>query len=86
MDFYFVWTPWDEEPEDRYLWEIFPCCDGILLSKGYVTGKFKHVCCEILEMLNQLSEYAPCGYKPITTLEVEKLKNEWLKTADEVKR
>lgn len=46
----------------------------------------KHVCCEILEMLNQLSEYAPCGYKPITTLEVEKLKNEWLKTADEVKR
>ena len=41
MDFYFVWTPWDEEPEDQYLWEIFPCCDGILLSKGYVTPKLE---------------------------------------------
>jgi hypothetical protein len=41
MDFYFFWTPWDEEPEDQYLWEIFPCCDGILLSKGYVTPKLE---------------------------------------------
>jgi len=41
MNFYFVWTPWNNEPEDRYLWEIFPCCDGILLSKGYVTPKLE---------------------------------------------
>lgn len=41
MLFYFVWTPWDDEPEDQYLWEIFPCCDGILLSKGYVTPKLE---------------------------------------------
>jgi len=41
MDFYFVWTPWDPEPEDKYLWEIFPCMDGILLSKGYVTPKLE---------------------------------------------
>ena len=41
MDFYFVWTPWGDEPEDQYLWEIFPCCDGILISKGYVTPKLE---------------------------------------------
>ena len=41
MDFYFVWTPDDPEPEERYLWEVFPCCDGILLSKGYVTKQLE---------------------------------------------
>ena len=41
MDFYFVWTPWGEEPKERYLWEIFPCTDGILLSKGYVKPKLE---------------------------------------------
>ena len=41
MDFYFVWTPRDPEPEEQYLWEIFPCCDGILLSKGYVTDELE---------------------------------------------
>jgi len=41
MDFYFVWTPWGDEPEEQYLWEIFPCADGVLLSKGYVTLKLE---------------------------------------------
>jgi len=41
MDFYFVWTPWRDEPRDKYLWEIFPCCDGILFSKGYVSPKLE---------------------------------------------
>jgi len=41
MDFYFVWTPGDPEPKEQYLWEIFPCCDGILLSKGYVTDELE---------------------------------------------
>jgi len=41
MDFYYVWTPWGDEPKEQYLWEIFPCTDGILLSKGYVTPKLE---------------------------------------------
>jgi hypothetical protein len=41
MDFYYVWTPWGDEPNEEYLWEIFPCTDGILLSKGYVTPKLE---------------------------------------------
>jgi len=41
MDFYHVWTPWGDEPDEEYLWEIFPCTDGILLSKGYVTPKLE---------------------------------------------
>jgi len=41
MDFYYVWTPWGDEPKEQYLWEIFPCADGILLSKGYVTPKLE---------------------------------------------
>jgi len=41
MDFYYVWTPWGDEPKEKYLWEIFPCTDGILISKGYVTPKLE---------------------------------------------
>ena len=41
MLFYLVWTPEGKEPEDQYLWEIFPCCDGILISKGYVDSKLE---------------------------------------------
>jgi len=41
MNFYFVWTPGDPEPEEHYLWEIFPCCDGVLLSKGYVSRELE---------------------------------------------
>ena len=41
MDFYFVWTPRRDEPREQYLWETFPCTDGILLSKGYVTPKLE---------------------------------------------
>jgi len=41
MDFYYVWTPWGNEPEEKYLWEIFPCTDGILISKGYITPKLE---------------------------------------------
>jgi len=43
MDFYYVWTPWGDEPKEQYLWEIFPCTDGILLSKGYVTSKLENI-------------------------------------------
>jgi len=43
MDFYFVWTPGSKEPRERYLWEIFPCMDGILLSKGYVKPKHEEL-------------------------------------------
>lgn len=41
MDFYLVWTPGDPEPKAEYLWETFPCMDGILFSKGYVTQKLE---------------------------------------------
>jgi len=41
LKFYFVWTPWGKEPEDRYLWEVFPCCDGILISRGYVDSELE---------------------------------------------
>ena len=41
MDFYYVWTPWGDQPKEQYLWEIFPCADGVLLSKGYVTPKLE---------------------------------------------
>lgn len=41
MDFYYVWTPRRDEPREQYLWEIFQCTDGILLSKGYVTPKLE---------------------------------------------
>lgn len=39
MDFYFVWTPGSREPRERYLWEIFPCTDGLLFSKGNINSK-----------------------------------------------
>ena len=42
MQFYYVWTPWGDEPKELYLWEIFPCTDGILISKGYVTPKLEN--------------------------------------------
>jgi len=41
MQFYYVWTPWGDEPKEQYLWEIFPCTDGIMISKGYVTPKLE---------------------------------------------
>jgi len=41
MDFYFVWTPRGVEPKEEYLWETFPCTDGILVSKGYVNQKLE---------------------------------------------
>lgn len=41
MDFYFVWTPRGVEPKEEYLWETFPCIDGILVSKGYVNQKLE---------------------------------------------
>ena len=37
MDFYYVWTPSRGEPREQYLWEEFPCTDGILFSKGNVS-------------------------------------------------
>jgi len=37
MDFYHVWTPSRNEPREQYLWEKFPCMDGILFSKGNVS-------------------------------------------------
>jgi len=41
MDFYFVWTPGSNEPRERYLWEIFPCTDGLLFSKGNIDPKLE---------------------------------------------
>ena len=41
MDFYHVWTPGREEPRKEYLWEIFPCTDGILFSKGNVSSELE---------------------------------------------
>lgn len=38
MDFYHVWTPGRNEPREEYLWEKFPCTDGILFSKGNVSS------------------------------------------------
>ena len=41
MKFYFVWTPDGLELEKKYLWEVFHCMDGILISRGYVTKKLE---------------------------------------------
>lgn len=38
MEFYCVWTPRRDEPREQYLWEKFPCTDGILFSKGNVSS------------------------------------------------